>query len=84
MMDYDGTVLQSMDDKEGVGIADITLDPARKAHSEQICTDVGIAELTVGGNAGAAAVADECARAKKSYDTSPIRKTKALSISKTP
>jgi hypothetical protein len=55
-----------MDDKEGIGIADITLDPARKTHADQVCTGVGIAELAVGGPAGAAAVADEYARAKRS------------------
>jgi N-carbamoylputrescine amidase len=80
IVDSDGAVLQSMDDKEGIGIANITLDPARKTHADQVCTGVGIAELTVGGAAGAASVADEYARAKKSYDSNPVRKAKALSI----
>jgi hypothetical protein len=35
-------------------------------------------------NAGAAAVADEYARARKSYDSNPVRKAKALSISGKP
>jgi predicted amidohydrolase len=30
IVDSDGAVLQSMDDKEGIGIADVTLDPSRK------------------------------------------------------
>jgi hypothetical protein len=81
IVDSDGNVLQSMDDKEGIGIADITLDAATKAHADQVCTGVGIAELAVGGSAGAAAVADEYARAQKSYEGNPIRKAKALSLS---
>src|SRR5215510_3510539 len=81
IVDSDGTVLQSMDDKEGIGIATITLDPSRKTRADQVCTGVGIAELAVGGSAGAAAVADEYARAQKSYDSNPIRKAKALAIS---
>lgn len=84
IVDADGTVLQSMDDKEGIGIANITLDSGRKTHADQVCTGVGIAELTIGGSEGAAAVADEYARAQKSYDSNPVRKTKALSISAKP
>ena len=70
-----------MDDKEGIGIADITLDISRKTRADQVCTGVGIAELAVGGSAGAAAVADAYARAPKSYDSNPLRKAKALAIS---
>jgi N-carbamoylputrescine amidase len=81
IVDSDGTVVESMGDKEGIGIADITLDPSRKTRADQVCTGVGIAELAVGGSAGAAAVAEEYARAQKSYETNPIRKAKALSIS---
>src|SRR5215467_1261852 len=81
IVDSDGTVLQSMDDKEGIGIANITLDSGRKSRTDQVCTGVGIAELTVGGSEGAAAVAEEYARAQKSYDSNPFRKAKALSIS---
>jgi hypothetical protein len=81
IVDSDGTVVESMDDKEGIGIADITLDSSRKTHADHVCTGVGIAELAVGGQAGAAAVADEYARAQKSYDSNPLRKAKALSIS---
>ena len=73
-----------MDDKEGIGIANITLDPGRKTRADRLCTGVGIAELAVGGPEGAAAVADEYARAQKSYDNNPDRKAKALSISGKP
>jgi N-carbamoylputrescine amidase len=84
IVDSDGAVLQSMDDKEGIGIANITIDPSRKTHADEICTGVGIAELAVGGSAGVTAVADEYARAQKSYDSNPVRKAKALSISARP
>jgi len=84
IVDSDGTVLQSMDDKEGIGIANITIDPGRKTHTDEVCTGIGIAELAIGGPEGAAAVADEYARAKKSYDSNPVRKAKALSISEKP
>ena len=84
IVDSDGTVLQSMNDLEGIGIASITLDPSRKTRADQVCTGVGIAELTIGGSEGAAAVAEEYARAQKSYDSNPTRKTKALSISGKP
>src|SRR5215471_213640 len=84
IVDSDGSVLQSMDDKEGIGITDITLDRSRKTRAGQVCTGVGIAELAVGGSEGAAAVADEFARAQKSYDSNSARKAKALSISGKP
>jgi N-carbamoylputrescine amidase len=84
IVDSDGAVLQSMDEKGGIGIANITLDSGRKTRADQVCTGVGIAELTVGGPEGAAAVADEYARAQKSYDSNPLRKAKALSISGKP
>jgi N-carbamoylputrescine amidase len=84
IVDSDGTVLQSMDDKEGVGIANITIDADRKTRADQVCTGVGIAELAVGGSDGAAAVAEEYAKAQKSYDSNPARKMKALSISGKP
>ena len=57
IVDSDGTVRQSMDDKEGVAIADVTLDPGRKTRASEVCTGIGIAALTVGGSAGAADVA---------------------------
>jgi N-carbamoylputrescine amidase len=83
IVDSDGSVLQSMDDQEGIGIAAVSLDPARKTRATGICTGVGIAELAVGGAAGAAAVADEYARAQKSYESNLVRKVKALAISGT-
>jgi N-carbamoylputrescine amidase len=81
IVDSDGTVRQSMDDKEGIGIADVTLDPRRKTGAKEVCTGIGIAELTVGGSAGAAEVAKAEADARKSYENNPLRKAKALAIS---
>jgi N-carbamoylputrescine amidase len=81
ILDSDNSVLQSMDDKEGLGIANVTLDPARKTHAPEVCSGIGIAELAVGGSEGAAAVAAEYARAQKSYESNPVRKSKALAIS---
>ena len=81
IVDSDSRVLQSMDDKEGIGIATISLDPARKTHAKQVCTGIGIAELTVGGAQGAKAVTDEYARAHQSYESNAARKAKALAIS---
>jgi N-carbamoylputrescine amidase len=81
IVDSDAMVLQSMDDKEGIGIATITLDGGRKTHVTQVCTGIGIAELAVGGAQGAKSVADEYARASQSYDNNLIRKAKARAIS---
>jgi N-carbamoylputrescine amidase len=81
IVDSDATVLQSMDDREGVGIATIALDASRKTHATQVCTGVGIAELAVGGAQGAKAVADEYARARQSYENNLIRQAKARAIS---
>lgn len=81
IVDSDATVLQSMDDKEGVGIATIRLDAARKTRAPQVCTGIGIAELAVGGAEGVKAVGDANARAQKSYETNLIRKMKARAIS---
>jgi N-carbamoylputrescine amidase len=82
IVDSDGSVLQSLDDKEGIGIANITLNQERKTQALRVCTGVGIAELSVGGSEGAASVADEYGRAQKSYESNPVRKAKALSMSK--
>jgi hypothetical protein len=49
--------------------------------TRQVCTGVGIAELAVGGSEGAEAVDEEYSRARKSYESNPIRKAKALAIS---
>ena len=83
IVDSDGTVRQSMDDKEGIGIADVTLDPNRKksASDPPVCTGVGIADLTIGGEAGKQEVAKSQASGKESYDSNPLRKAKALAIS---
>jgi len=82
IVDSDGSVLQSMDDKEGIGVATITLDPRRKTRRSRVCTGLGIAELAIGGPAGAAAVADEYARAHKAYESDPARRAKALAVSR--
>src|SRR5215467_12565068 len=83
IVDSDGTVKQSMDNKEGVGIADVALDPSRKksASDPPVCTGVGIADLTIGGEAGKQEVMKAQASGKESYDSNPLRKTKALAIS---
>ena len=81
IVDSDGTVLQSMDDKEGIGIAEITLDPQRKTGAS-ICTGVvGIAELTIGGPAGAEQVKRNANLGQESYKSNLLRRAKALAIS---
>jgi len=84
IVDSDGTIRQSMDNKEGIGIADVTLDPSRKksASDPPVCTGVGIADLTVGGEAGKQEVMKSQASGKESYDSNPWRKAKALAISR--
>jgi N-carbamoylputrescine amidase len=81
IVDADGSVLVSMNDKEGIGIGTITLDSQRKTRAPSVCTGIGIAELTIGGSSGAASVANEYERARKSYELNAERKTKALAIS---
>jgi N-carbamoylputrescine amidase len=81
IVDADGSVLQLMDNKEGIGVASVTLDQGRKTHAPRVCGGTGIAELAVGGSEGAAAVADEYGRAQKSYENNPFRKAKALAKS---
>ena len=83
IVDSDGTVRHSMDDKEGIAVADVVLDPARKKSPDDppVCTGVGIADLTIGGAAGKKEVAQSQALGKESYDANPARKAKALAIS---
>ena len=81
IVDSDASVLQSMDDKEGIGIATITLNAGRKTHAPQVCSGIGIAELAVGGAEGAKTVADEYERARQSYESNLFRKAKAQAIS---
>jgi hypothetical protein len=45
-----------------------------KTRAREVCTGIGIAELTIGGQPGAAAVADAYAQAEKSYALNPGRK----------
>lgn len=83
IVDSDGTVRESMDNKEGIGIADVTLDPSRKRSSTDpaVCTGVGITDLTIGGEAGKQQVMKAQVSGKDSYDSNPLRKAKALAIS---
>jgi N-carbamoylputrescine amidase len=83
IVDSDGTVRQSMDNREGIGIADVTLDPSRKkrASDPPVCTGVGIADLTIGGEAGKQEVMKSQVSGKESYDSNASRKAKALAIS---
>lgn len=85
IVDSDGTVKRSMDDKEGIAVADVVLDPARKKSPDDppVCTGVGIADLMIGGAAGAKEVAQSQALGKESYDSNPERKAKARAISAT-
>jgi len=83
IVDSDGTVLQSMDDKEGIALADVTMDPSRKRNDGPVCTGIGISELTIGGSAGEQRVAKSQATGKESYDSNSVRKAKALAISAT-
>jgi N-carbamoylputrescine amidase len=81
IVDSDGTVRQSMDDREGIGIADVSLDPHRKTGAS-VCTGFGgIAELTVGGAAGAEQVKSMQSLGQESYQNNPLRKAKALVVS---
>lgn len=86
IVDSDGTVRQSMEDKEGIGVADVTLDPSRKrsASDAPVCTGVGIADLTIGGEAGKQEVMKSQTSGKESYDSNRLRKAKALAISRAP
>jgi len=83
IVDSDGTVKRSMDDKEGVAIAEVTLDPVRKRSPDDppVCTGIGIADLTIGGSAGKEEVTKSQALGKESYESNPARKAKALAIS---
>src|SRR5262249_17319874 len=78
IVDSDGAVLHSMGNQEGIGVVTISLNPTRKIDTPGVCTGIGIAELAVGGAEGAAAVGREYERARQSYESNPIRKTKAL------
>jgi len=83
IVDSDGTVKQSMDNKEGIGIADVTLDPNWKktANDPPVCTGVGIADLAIGGEAGVKKVEQAQVSGKNYYEANPDRKAKAVAIS---
>lgn len=84
IVDSDGKVRQSLDNKEGIGIADVTMDRTRKKGAVPVCNGVGIAELAVGGSAGVAEVARSQELGRESYESNPFRKAKALAISSGP
>jgi N-carbamoylputrescine amidase len=77
----DAAVLVEMDGKPGVGVADLTLDPARKAPPGVVCSGVGIAELAIGGAAGAAAVTRTQAAGAAAYLANDERARRARAIS---
>lgn len=54
IVDSDGTVKWFMDDKEGLAVTEVKLDPARKRKPDDppVGTGIGIADLTIGGKAG--------------------------------
>ena len=64
-------------------IAEVTLDASRKKNASDppVCTGVGIADLTIGGQAGKQEVMKAQVSGKESYDLNPMRKAKALAIS---
>ena len=83
IVDSDGTVKEFMGNKEGIGIADVIVDPRRKKNASDpaVCTGVGIADLTIGGEAGKQEVMKAQVSGKESYEINPLRKAKALAIS---
>jgi N-carbamoylputrescine amidase len=81
IVDGDERVLVSMSGDEGVGVADVTLDPRRRASAGQVCAGVGIAELAIGGAAGVAAVARAQEAGAQSYATNRERPLRARAIS---
>jgi N-carbamoylputrescine amidase len=81
IVDSDGTVRKLMNNKEGVGVSDVTLDPRRKIASGPVCTGIGIAALTIGGPSAAAGVGRVQVQGRASYESNALRKQKALAVS---
>ena len=81
IVDSDGAVLVSMDGDPGVGVADLRLDPGRKAPPGVVCSTVGIAELAIGGAAGVAAVTRTQAAGAAAYMANDERARRARAIS---
>jgi N-carbamoylputrescine amidase len=81
IVDADADVLVLMEGEEGIGVADVTLDPARKAAAGVVCSGVGIAELTIGGPAGAASVAHTQAVGAAAYLANAERARRARAVS---
>jgi N-carbamoylputrescine amidase len=81
IVDSDARVLKTMDGAEGISVADVVLDPARKTRAASVCTGAGIAELAIGGASGVAAVAKVQEEGAKAYAANALRRQKALAIS---
>ena len=82
IIDSDTRVLDEMGGAEGIGLADVVLDPGHKTSAASVCTGAGIAELAIGGAEGVAAVAQVQAQGAKFYAASDLRRRKALAISR--
>src|SRR5262249_58096381 len=74
IVDSDGTVKRLMDDKEGIAVADVLLDPARKRSPEDppVCTGGGTSSLTSGAPAHARADAPSQCPGSGSYADKPL------------
>ena len=81
IIDSDSSVLTSMNGSEGIGMADVTLDPSRKIDAGPVCTGVGIAELSIGGAVGVASVMRAQELGQQFYSSSQLRRSKARAIS---
>lgn len=81
IVDGDGAVLVSMDGQPGIGVADVSFDPGRKAPPGVVCSGIGIAELAIGGAAGAAAVTRTQAAGSAAYLANDARARRARAIS---
>jgi N-carbamoylputrescine amidase len=81
IVDADASVLVEMGAEAGVAVADVTLDPRRKAPPRTVCSGVGIAELAIGGAAGVASVSRTQARGAAAYAANPLRAQRARAIS---
>jgi N-carbamoylputrescine amidase len=81
IVDSNAAVLVSMGGEADIGVADITLDPGRKAPPEDVCSGFGIAELAIGGAAGVASVARTQMSGAQAYASNPQRPIRARAIS---
>ena len=81
IVDSDASVLVSMNGEPDIGVADITLDPHRRAAPAELSAGFGIPELAVGGPAVVAAIARAQMTGAQSYATNPERPLRARAIS---